>query len=124
MITGPFGIRWAERLVPRIETGEIAGNDVCSRYRARRWFNLAPVIGEDLFIKLYTHGAQERNSDVLLKHGLLDMYKMVAHEARRRGTEIYYVSAWEMFKAVQALSEGRDPQAAVIGRACTASHVR
>lgn len=45
MITGPFGLRWKERLLPRIETGELAAYDLPCTYRVRRWFDLAPRIG-------------------------------------------------------------------------------
>ncbi len=49
MVPGPLGLRWAERLVPRLETGEIAGNDPPTPYRVRRWFDLAPRLGRRLF---------------------------------------------------------------------------
>ena len=65
MITGPFGLRWAERLVPRVETGEIGYQDPPSAYRIRRWMELAPRIGNDIFIKLYAQrrpGAEFRGS--------------------------------------------------------------
>jgi len=53
MITGPLGLRFAERLLPRLETGELAGYDLPTASRVRRWFDLAPAIGDDLFLKLY-----------------------------------------------------------------------
>jgi hypothetical protein len=110
MITGPIGLRWRERLVPRFETGEIAGYDAPTAYRVRRWFDIAPRIGSDVFIKLYTHGAQERNSALLLVGGDLEsLYRLVREEARRRSCEFYLVSAWEMFRAIEAVRQQRDP---------------
>src|SRR5580704_4804141 len=70
MVPGPLGIRWRDRLLPRLETGEVAGGNLATPYRARRWVDLAPRIGADSFLKLYTHGAQERNSAALLCDGL------------------------------------------------------
>jgi hypothetical protein len=70
MIPGPLGVRFAERYVPRIEKGEIACYDLPSRYRVRRWLDFSPRIGGDVFIKLFTHGTQERNSHALLPGGL------------------------------------------------------
>src|SRR5437588_2614410 len=67
LITGPLGLRWRERLVPRLESAEIAANDPVTRERVRRWFTLAPMVGDDLFIKLHTHGTQEKNSKLLLE---------------------------------------------------------
>ncbi len=96
MVTGPLGLRWAERLLPRMETGEIAHNDPPSEYRVRRWFDLAPVVGEDCYVKLYTHGTQEKNSVTLLEGGLNLMFSAMKAEAQRRGWELRYATAWDM----------------------------
>lgn len=109
MITGPVGLRFGRRLMPRVETGEIAGYDLPTPARVRQWFDVAPTIGNDLFIKLYTHGAQERNSDPLLKDGFSNMYRWLAEEAERRSIEIHWATAWQMYQAVNALIEGREP---------------
>ena len=103
MITGPAGLRWHERRMPRLETGEIAGYDMPTPSRVRRWFDLAPTIGEDLFLKLYTHGAQERNLTPLLNGGLADLFGMLAEEAKRRNIEIHWATAWQMYQAADVL---------------------
>jgi len=103
MIPGPLGLRFAERLLPRIENGEIAYQDLPTAYRIRRWLDLAPRIGRNIFIKLYTHGAQERNAKALLLEGGLDrLFQLLPEECRRRGHELHYVSTWEMRQAVDA----------------------
>ena len=84
MITGPLGIRFRERLVPRLETGELARLDPPTPYRVRRWFDLAPRMGEDIFLKLYTHGAQPNNRSMLLNSGLRDLLRWCTAEAARR----------------------------------------
>jgi hypothetical protein len=107
MIPGPLGLRWKERLVPRLETGEIAWQDLPTPYRVSRWLDLAPRIGDDIFLKLYTHGAQERNAEALLRQGGLDStFRMAAEECRRRGHQLYFVSTWEMRQAVDLALEG------------------
>jgi hypothetical protein len=103
MITGPLGVRFGKRLMPRLETGEIAGYDLPAVSRVRQWFDLAPVIGDDLFLKLYTHGAQERNLEPLLNEGLAKLYLWLAEEAEQRGIEIHWATAWQMYQAVDAL---------------------
>lgn len=103
MITGPLGLRFGNRAVPRLETGEIAGYDLPTRSRVRHWFDLAPTIGEDLFLKLYTHGAVEQNMEPLLGWGLAAMYQWLAEEAERRGIEIHWATAWQMYQAIEAL---------------------
>jgi hypothetical protein len=101
MITGPFGLRWTERLLPRIEKGEIAYQDLPTPYRVKRWLELAPRIGRDIFLKLYSHGAQERNSAPMLLHGgLARLFTLLSEECRRRSYELRYVSTWEMRQAV------------------------
>jgi hypothetical protein len=113
MIPGPLALRWRERLVPRLDTGEVASQDLPTPYRMRRWLAVAPRLGQDVFIKLYTHGAQERNSSALLENGGLDaLYRIVAEQAGRMGARWFGVSAWEMYCAVEALRDGRDPEAA------------
>ncbi len=111
MIPGPMGIRWAERLLPRTELGELSANDPPTAYRVRRWFALAPRIGSDLFIKLYTHGTQERNSAALLTGGLRSLFALVRDEAVRRGCKLYFVTAWRMYLAIEALRQEMDPGA-------------
>ncbi|MGD0730457.1 MAG: hypothetical protein ABR956_04280 [Terracidiphilus sp.] len=104
MITGPIGVRWGTRLVPRLEAGEIAGYDMPTSSRARQWFDLAPTIGDDLFLKLYTHGAREKNFEPLLGGGLSSLFSWLAEEAQRRGIEIHWVTAYGMYRAIDSLT--------------------
>ena len=111
MITGPVSMRFGGRVVPRIEAGEIAGYDMPTPDRVRQWFDVAPVVGDDLFIKLYTHGAVERNLDPLLDQGLANLYRWIAEEAQRRGIQYHWATAWQMYSAVDAIVSGREPVA-------------
>jgi len=111
MIPGPLGIRWKDRWLPRMETGELAANDVATPYRVNRWVDLAPRIGGDAFIKLYTHGAQEQNSAVLLRNELELAFNLLVAEARRRRCAVYFVSAWQMYQAIEAVRQRLDPVA-------------
>jgi hypothetical protein len=112
MIPGPLGIRWKDRLLPRMETGELASNNLATPYRVKRWVELAPRIGGDSFIKLYTHGAQEQNSSALLGGGLETAFDLLVAETNRRGCELYFVSAWQMYLAIDAVRRRHDPVAA------------
>ena len=102
LVTGATGYVGG-RLVPRLETGEIAGYDLPTPSRVRKWFDLAPTIGDDLFLKLYTHGAQEKNLNPLLGEGLSNLFCWLAEEADRRGIEIHWATAWQMYQAADAL---------------------
>ncbi|MGC1484108.1 MAG: hypothetical protein WA789_09960 [Candidatus Acidiferrum sp.] len=112
IISGPIGMRWRDRWLPRLETGEVRYGNVATPYRVRRWVELAPRIGTDTFIKLFTHGAQERNSSALL-HGVLESaFNLLVEEADRRGCAVHFASAWQMYLAIEAIGQGRDPVAA------------
>jgi len=111
IISGPLGMRWRDRLLPRLETGELRFGNVATPYRVRRWVDLSPRIGDDSFIKLFTHGAQERNSSALLGGELESAFHLLAEEAARRGCSILFVSAWEMYLAIEAIRQRRDPLA-------------
>lgn len=107
MFTGPLGIRFKDTFKPQLETGEIAGYDMPTASRVRQWFDLAPSVGDDLFLKLYTHGAVERNFVPLLDTGLSTLFQELAKEADRRGIEIHWATAWQMYQAAEALIFGR-----------------
>lgn len=113
MIPGPLGIRWRDRLRPRLETGELAANDVPTPYRVQRWLDLSPRLRGDLFLKLYTHGAQERNSAVLLNGALESAFNLLIAEAQHRNAKLYFVSAWQMYLAIDAIRQHFDPIAVI-----------
>jgi len=112
MISGPLGMRWRDRWLPRLETGEVRYGNLATPYRVRRWVDLAPRIGTDTFIKLFTHGAQERNSSALLRDVLESAFNMLVDEADRRGCTIHFVTAWQMYLAIKAIGQGSDAVAA------------
>jgi hypothetical protein len=68
---------------PRIEHRALCSYDPATEYRAHRWLELAPRIGEDIFLKLYTHGTQERHSEYLLEGGLELTRSFITTECRR-----------------------------------------
>jgi hypothetical protein len=111
MITGPLGLRYSGRLMPRLETGELAGYDLPTPYRVKRWLDLAPRVGDDLFVKLYAHGAREDNADGLLgtgakAGGLAEMFSWLQEQSAERQLELHWASAFEMYRAASALVEG------------------
>ena len=106
MIPGPFGMRWAQRVMPRIEYGELCSYDPATEYRVRRWLELAPRIGDDIFLKLFTHGTQERHSHYLLEGGLEFTLSLLTRECQRASLDLHFSTAWQMRQAVDALSCG------------------
>jgi len=115
MIPGPLGLHWgAGRLVPGIEVGELAEHNPVSRERIRLWIENAPSIGGDVFIKLFAHGAQERNARPLLTRDLQLMFGTLLQLCRDSGAACYFVSAWEMWKAITALRSQANPVATIV----------
>jgi len=121
MINGPLGIRYRERLIPRMETGELSVYDPPTPYRVQRWISLAPRLGDDIFLKLYGHSAREDNAGALLGTNgtpgkLAPMFQWIHEAAQQQNLELHWVSAYEMFRAVDTLMQ---PQGASAGsRSC------
>jgi hypothetical protein len=114
MIPGPLVLNlreWRRRLVPRIDVGELAGHCRPTRHRVALWKRVAPRIGQDVFIKLFAHGAPEKNALPLLAGGgLLDRtLRYVAEDCHRSGAQLFFVSAWHLWLAIDAIRQGLDP---------------
>jgi hypothetical protein len=108
MIQGPFGVylrhglrhgRWR----PSIEIGELSAANPVTPQRVQVWMEAAPRIGSDLFLKLFSHGTQERNCGVLLNGGLAELFTELQQQCSRMGAELRFVTAWQMYQAAEAL---------------------
>jgi hypothetical protein len=108
MITGPTGLRFRDRLIPRLETGELSHYDQPTPYRVERWLSLAPRLGEDIFLKLYGHSAREDNAAALLgtstkTSSLAAMFGYLHEAAQRHNLQLHWASAFDMFQAVDRI---------------------
>ena len=101
-IQGPLTVhshpRW--RILPTLEVGELAGVAPPSRTRAECWLDAAPRIGNDVFVKLFTHGAPEKNAGPLLGGFIDRTLNDVRAACTDRGFRLHFVSAWECRRAV------------------------
>ena len=107
MIQGPLAVRWTgnRRWLPRLEKGELAAQDRPNANRVKLWFDYAPRLGDHVFLKLFTHGTQEKNSSMLLEGGLDEQFTLFAGECERRGWRYRYVTAWGMYLVIDALRQ-------------------
>lgn len=107
IIQGPLAVRWTGNGTPfpRLETGELAGQDPPSGNRVKMWFDYAPRLGDHVFLKLFSHGTQEKNSSMLLDGGLDQQFTLFAQECGRRGWQYRYVTAWEMYLVIESLRQ-------------------
>ena len=107
IIPGPLGLLWKDvgRPWPKLEVGELAANNPVTEPRVRTWLQCAPRIGEDLFLKLFTHGAQELNAQMLLAGGLDHCLRSIEKICFELQIELCYVTAWEMRQVIDRLRQ-------------------
>jgi hypothetical protein len=109
MIQGPLGLNWHWRkfgLLPRIENADLSWHRRVTSERVGLWLDQG--IGlldapDQVFVKLSTHGAQDRNLDYLLSEGLNQMWTHLESRCKRIGARLHYVTAHEMFLQVRAM---------------------
>ena len=109
LIQGPLTLNWRSRklgLMPRIENGDLSGDNPPSPERARLWIDQhIHVVGRAdwVFVKLHTHGAQERNMEALLG-GEMDRTLTWVEKTFNDGAQnrLYYVTARQMYDLVKA----------------------
>jgi len=114
IIQGPLAVNWNRRkygIFPRIETGEISYSNPPTLERVDLWVKQhIHVRGkpEWIFIKIHTHGTQEKNSEMLLNGGLERIYKYL-EEGYNDGKNyiLHYVSAFEMYNIIKAAEAGK-----------------
>lgn len=99
MIPGPLGLNWAERSrgwLPRIEVGELAAHNPATPHRAGLWLDCAPRAGNNVFVKLFAHGALDVNAQALLGGGLDRALEYLAEAAKSRSWELRWSTPAEM----------------------------
>jgi hypothetical protein len=121
LVQGPLTLNWRARkfgIMPRIENGEISADAPPTRDRVRRWVDCGVTVGgaeEHVFVKVHTHGADERTTDMLLGGGFESIWSDLGTLYRDRpGYALHFVSAWEMYARIEALC--RTPVGARGGR--------
>ncbi|MHA6203860.1 hypothetical protein ACXU4B_05495 [Dyella soli] len=113
IVQGPLGLNWRSRrygLVPRIENADVRRSCPPTADRVDAWVRTAiHVEGRPdwIFIKVHTHGTQERDMDTLLGE---PVHAMFEHLERRynNGTHhvLHYVTARELYNIVKAAEAG------------------
>jgi hypothetical protein len=113
IIQGPLALNWKDRkygLLPRIEAGDIRSALPPTESRVDLWVDAnVHVKGrpEWVFVKVHTHGTQERDMDTLLGAPMDRMFSYL--ESRYNDGENYilhYVNARESYNIVKAAEAG------------------
>jgi hypothetical protein len=114
IIQGPLGLNWRERklgVMPRIENADVRRSCPPTPARVDAWVRTGiHVQGRPdwVFVKVHTHGTQERDMDTLLGQ---EMDRMHDHleQNYNDGTHhvLHYVTAREMYNIIKAAEAGR-----------------
>ena len=112
MIQGPFTLNWRNPkwgVLPRLEAGDIAWHTPPSADRVRLWISRGIHVQgapEHIFIKVSTHGAQDKNGRFLLQGGLDGLWSDLERACGRdSGYRLHYVTAHEMFQKIRQLEQ-------------------
>ena len=114
LIQGPLALNWQKRkwgVLPRIENGDLSSENPPTPDRIDLWVKQhIHVKGKPdwIFIKVHTHGTQEKNGDMLLNGGLAKMYSYLEKRYNDgKKYKLHYVSSWEMYNIIKAAEAER-----------------
>jgi len=112
--TRPLGIRWAERFLPRIEKGEVAGYDLSSPLSGPAVARLCTARRPRHFHQA-VHRMARRNEIYRLSSrvGSIRSSRQFQAECGHRDWPFFYVSCWEMYQAIDAIRRRKDPVVAL-----------
>jgi len=115
IIQGPLCLNWERRklfILPTIENGNITADNPPTPDRVDLWIKQhIHVVGRPdwVFVKVYTHGAQDRNIEAFLgPGGYLDNLYSQLESAYNDGSRysLHYVTAREMYNIIKAAEAG------------------
>lgn len=120
LVPGPLCLNWRQRrrgIFPAIENGDLTGSNPPAPDRVDAWVRTGVAVKgfpRWVFVKVHTHGAQERNSERLLGDGPGSLGALFADLLARYndGTDhvLHFSTPWEIYRAVRAL-EANDQEA-------------
>ncbi|MBJ6982873.1 right-handed parallel beta-helix repeat-containing protein [Luteimonas sp. MC1572] len=113
LIQGPLGFRWRSRkfgLVPRIENADVRAVAPPTTDRIDAWVRTGIHVEgrpEWIFVKIHTHGAEDRDMDTLLG-AAMDQAHSYLESRYNDGREwkLHYVSAREAYNIAKAAEAG------------------
>jgi hypothetical protein len=110
MVQGPLNLNWRRRkfgLIPRIENGGLLGNNPPSRERINYWISAGVCVQgkpEHVFVKIYTHGAQEGIMQMLFNdNGFETLFDSFEQLSKSCNFKLHYLSAREMVNTLLAI---------------------
>jgi hypothetical protein len=114
LVQGPLALNWNRRkfgLLPRIENADVAGHAPATPARIDDWVRQRiGVQGRPdwIFVKIHTHGCQERNTEAVLGQWAIRMHEHLQQRYNDgKNFLLHYVTARELFNLVKAAEAGR-----------------
>lgn len=111
MITGPLGFGYhSKQKRPRVEYGALTAHDPGTRDRVRSWARSNIHIAgrpEWVFVKVYTHGAPDKQGESLLGAGGESLHQALGEYNDGRDWVLHYVTAREMYNIARAAIAGK-----------------
>lgn len=111
MIQGPLCLDWSKKkffILPGIENSGLYSSNPPTANRVKNWVSAAVHVAgfpQAVFVKVYTHGAQDDISKMLLDEGgLSDLLSALLDKATVN--RLHFLSAREMANVVLAIEEG------------------
>jgi hypothetical protein len=114
IVQGPLALNWAQRragIVPRIENSDVRAANPPTPARVDAWVRAGIHVAgrpEWVFVKVHTHGTQERDMDTLLgdtMHAMHDHLERSYNDGSRY--VLHYVSAREAYNIIKAAEAGK-----------------
>jgi hypothetical protein len=113
MIQGPLSLDWQARrygVVPRIENSDVTAGRPPTTHRLQRWMDVGVYVAgrpDWKFIKLHTHGCEDRNIDMWMGPQMQTFHADLARQQRDNPLlRLHYVTAWEMALLVRQAESG------------------
>lgn len=114
LINGPLMLNWKRRkfgFMPRVENADIRTSNPPSKDRIDLWVKAnVHVKGQPnwRFIKIHTHGTQDKDMDILLGKPVENMHKYLGDKYNDgKQYQLHYVSSREMYNIVKAAEAGK-----------------
>lgn len=115
IIQGPLGFMWHNRklgLLPRIENADVRTSSPPTRERIDAWVQTGIHVEgrpEWTFVKVHTHGVEERDIDTLLGQPMREAFEYLQSRYNDgREWKLHYVSAREMYNIAKAAEAGHE----------------
>ena len=114
IIQGPLTFLWKLKgiiPIPGIESGDIRTSSPPTKARVDAWIKTGIHVKgkpEWVFVKVHTHGAQERDMNTLLGQPVEEMFSYLEQQYNDGGHYcLHYVTAREMYNIVRAAESGK-----------------